>query len=298
MRHTRKRLRLLATLALLLFLPAAVSSQVVMGPSNLLATVNTWPLEQTFAEITVTGTSSLTGVASFDSQADLTAGAISNGAIFGGETTAILQLGADVNGAAVAQTLKAHDGITGTDVAGANLTIAGGRGTGAGAPGDLRAQTAVRLATGTTAQTLADRELIVGGSATLTAAGADSFVEIAVAQGSVTGAIIEYTIRADDGTDFQARTGAVMIVAANKAGTETCTIARLDGGATVDNTTDAHVETAALADMTNVFTCVTGLTDVVRVAANAAATGIVETTLNITYTVRKNGGAGAITPIP
>ena len=70
---------------------------------------------------------------------------------------ATVQLGTDVNGAAVAQTLKSHDGITGTDIAGANFTLAGGRGTGAGASGNLIFQTATILGSGTTAQTLSTR---------------------------------------------------------------------------------------------------------------------------------------------
>jgi len=84
------------------------------------------------------------------------------------EAAAILQLGTDANGSAVAQTIKAHDGITGTDIAGASLTLAGGRGTGAGAPGTLIFQTSAALGSGTTAQTLATR-LIIGatGAATL-----------------------------------------------------------------------------------------------------------------------------------
>jgi hypothetical protein len=73
------------------------------------------------------------------------------------EAAATFQFGADVNGAAVAQTLKCHDGITGTDVAGANCIFAGGRGTGAGPPGNLIFQTATALGSGTTGQTLATR---------------------------------------------------------------------------------------------------------------------------------------------
>lgn len=73
------------------------------------------------------------------------------------EAAATIQMGNDVNGAAVAQTIKACDGITGTDIAGCDQIVAGGRGTGAGAPGNLRFQTATTLGTGTTAQTLTTR---------------------------------------------------------------------------------------------------------------------------------------------
>jgi hypothetical protein len=85
------------------------------------------------------------------------AGFAAHDLILSRESAAVLQLGVDVNGAAIAQTLKSHDGITGTDVAGANFTLAGGRGTGAGTPGKIILQTATTLGTGTTAQTLATR---------------------------------------------------------------------------------------------------------------------------------------------
>lgn len=89
------------------------------------------------------------------------------GATLGSEGAGILQLGVDVNGSAVHQQLKAHDGITGTDISGANLTLAAGRGTGAGAPGTLIFQTSTALASGTTAQTLATR-LIIGATGAAT----------------------------------------------------------------------------------------------------------------------------------
>ena len=80
------------------------------------------------------------------------------------EAAATLQMGLDVNGAPVHQAFKAHDGITGTDIAGANLTIAGGRGTGSGAPGQVILSVATELATGTTAQTLAAILTLSGGN--------------------------------------------------------------------------------------------------------------------------------------
>lgn len=80
--------------------------------------------------------------------------------VVGRAAAATVQLGTDVNGSPVAQTLKAHNGITGTDVAGANLTLAAGVGTGAGQPGILAFQTAPAGTTGTTVETLATRQAI------------------------------------------------------------------------------------------------------------------------------------------
>lgn len=73
------------------------------------------------------------------------------------EGAAIIQMGLDVNGPPVTQTLKSHDGITGTDVVGATLQLASGRGTGAGAVSSLIFQTPTVLGSGTTAQSLATR---------------------------------------------------------------------------------------------------------------------------------------------
>lgn len=69
------------------------------------------------------------------------------------EAAATLQMGADVNGAAITQTLKAADGITGTDVIGSGLTLAPGIGTGAGVSQPVTIKRDLVGATGTTAQT-------------------------------------------------------------------------------------------------------------------------------------------------
>lgn len=127
----------------------------------------------------------------------------------------------------------------------------------------------------------------------LTAGVATSFLEIAVPAGTVTGGTIQYTILANDATDFQARSGVLVYAAANPSGTEVCTLGRPDGGSTVDNTTD--IVAVSSGTLTNTFTCVTGLTSAVQIAANAASS-LTETTLNITYSVFKNGGTGGISP--
>jgi hypothetical protein len=79
---------------------------------------------------------------------------------------ATLQMGQDVNGAAVSQQLQACNGITGTDKTGGNLTIASGKGTGAGAVSSLIFQTPTVLGSGTTAQSLATRLTISSASVT------------------------------------------------------------------------------------------------------------------------------------
>jgi len=77
-----------------------------------------------------------------------------------GGAAATIQMGVNVNGAPVNQTFKAHNGITGTDVSSASLTIASGVGTGAGAVSQVLIQTPTALGSGTTAQSLTTRVTI------------------------------------------------------------------------------------------------------------------------------------------
>ena len=145
------------------------------------------------------------------------------------EAAAILQLGVDVNGAAVAQTLKAHDGITGTDIAGANLTLAGGRGTGAGTAGNLRIQTAVPVTTGTTAQILADRELFVGKPRSVADNTATTLFTITLGDDTDGGGIVDFCSMATSATtDRQKTCGQIAFSGVDVtagAGGETCAAA-------------------------------------------------------------------------
>jgi len=69
-----------------------------------------------------------------------------------GGAAATAQFGVDVNGAAVSQTLQAANGITGTNVAGGNITIQAGKGTGTGAISSVILRSPTLGTTGTTAQ--------------------------------------------------------------------------------------------------------------------------------------------------
>jgi hypothetical protein len=85
-------------------------------------------------------------------------------AVLGHESTAVLQQGADATAqnTPVNQTYKGPDGLagTGTNINGANLTIAAGRNTGTGTGGSLLFQTAPAGSTGTAAGTLTTRMTI------------------------------------------------------------------------------------------------------------------------------------------
>lgn len=96
------------------------------------------------------------------------------------EAAAIAQLGSDANGAATDQTLKSHDGITGTDRNGANLTIASGNSTGTGTSAIIFATPAAG-STGTAARTASERVRINSAGITIGSGSAISKVLTATA---------------------------------------------------------------------------------------------------------------------
>lgn len=204
------------------------------------------------------------------------------------EAAATLQMGVDVNGAAVAQLLKAHDGITGTDIAGANFTLAGGRGTGSGAGGNRIDQTSRELATGTTAQTLQDRTLIVAKAKALTESAATSVVLINVASGAFGGGEMEYTVQASDATDHQARSGRIQWSVVNKAGTETCTVSGASEAA------DSSTVAASAGTLTYAITTDTSAANGCYISFNAVSS-LTQTVLNIAYRITANGGTSTFT---
>jgi hypothetical protein len=58
----------------------------------------------------------------------------------------------------------------------------------------------------------------------LTDASSNDFVRIAVPQGEHVGGTIQYSIHADDGSDFQSRNGIITFAAVNPTGTEVCDV--------------------------------------------------------------------------
>lgn len=94
--------------------------------------------------------------------ASSTSSAVPNGsdAFFKRAGAASIQMGIDVNGTATSQFFGAANGITGTDKVGGNLTLASGKGTGAGAVSQVLIQTPTALGSGTSAQSLTTRVTI------------------------------------------------------------------------------------------------------------------------------------------
>jgi len=138
------------------------------------------------------------------------------------ESAAVLQMGSDA-ATATAQKLKAHDG-SGTDKAGANLTLAGGQGTGTGRGGAFIIQTAPSSTTGSSANTYSERAHYVAKAVTLTESTATTVATLSVPSEKYLGASMTITVFASDGTDHQCRTLRVGISAVNKAGTVTAAL--------------------------------------------------------------------------
>jgi hypothetical protein len=97
------------------------------------------------------------------------------------DTAATLQVGDDANADATDQTFKSADGITGTDRSGADLTLASGRGTGAGAASALIFSTPSALSTGTTAQSLTERARITSAGLTIGSSGGSAISRVITA---------------------------------------------------------------------------------------------------------------------
>lgn len=175
-------------------------------------------------------------------------------------------------------------GGSGTNIAGASMVIAGGKGTGNAAGGNVLMRTSPRTSTGTTLQTLADRQVIVAASKDLTESTATSIAEVSLASSTTTGGTLRYTIEAGDGTDFQALRGEVLFAAVNKAGT-------------ITTSTSTAVETSAPSSgtLTNAMTVTTGASKII-LQLNAVSS-LTQTVLRVTYTIVLDGGTGSVTTL-
>ncbi len=182
-------------------------------------------------------------------------------------------------------------GGSGTNIAGGSVAMGGGPGTGTGIGGAYRLQTSEVEASGTTLQTLRDRDYIYAGRRTLTAGAATDVVRVAVAQGTMAGGVFSYCVRASDATDFLVRCGDIPWSVVNKAGAEECRMGTARDVCADSVTPDACVTS----NLTAAFTCTSASADTVDIEINAAAT-ITETALNVEWRLFRNYGSGAVTP--
>lgn len=193
------------------------------------------------------------------------------------DAAATLQMGQDA-ASPVAQKFKAADG-SGTDKAGANLTVAGGQSTGTGRGGDLVFQTSPSGSTGSSVNSHSERAHYSAKAVALTESTATTFANIAIASSKFAGAVIHSTVNAGDSTDFQALTSVVNVSAVNKAGTVTATLTQVDG------TTAASSGT-----LTCTYTAVANGNSV-DIKANAVSS-LTQTTLNATWAIVSLNGDG------
>ena len=141
--------------------------------------------------------------------------------------SATLQLGTDA-GSTTTQTVKAADG-SGTDTAGSDLVVAGGKNLGAGRGGAAIVQTGLTGSTGTTPATYATRSYASAKYVDLTEATATTLFTVTVGTGKHLGMQVVSTVCAGDGTDVQAQTSTITFSVVNKAGTITLgTVSQVD----------------------------------------------------------------------
>lgn len=114
----------------------------------------------------------------------------------------------------------------GTNIAGADMTLAGGRGTGTGAGGNLNLQTSPALASGSTGQTLETRQIVVAKQKTLTDNTIATFAVQTLGNDTGGGGTIHYCVYAADATTAGLECGSADFAGVDVtagAGGEVCT---------------------------------------------------------------------------
>lgn len=169
-------------------------------------------------------------------------------------------------------------GGSGANVAGANIAIAGGKGTGTAAGGKVSLYTSPSIASGSTAQTLVERVVVPAKGVALTDATAVSLFEIALPKLKMTGGKIVATVQVTDGTDMQSFTQEITYSAVNKGGTYTTSITATTGDKSVSAGT-----------LTNTWTILNGTNKVtIQLAADTSLTPSGTNSFVVYYTVTNN----------
>lgn len=200
------------------------------------------------------------------------------------ESSAVFQLGDDA-ATATAQTIKAHDG-SGTDKAGASLSINGGQSTGTGVGGALIKNTSLTGSTGSSANSYSVREYIYAGETTLTEGAATGFATIALPASKYAGVHVFVTTHADDATDFQATTDMFSVSAVAK-GTNISSNVQTPTQSTIASTGTLTTAITVSSTTNNTFT----------INCNATSS-LTQTTLKAKWQIRINSDAAAtVTPL-
>ena len=167
---------------------------------------------------------------------------------------------------------------TTANTTGNTVKIAAGNGTGTGGSGNIDFQTAPAGSTGSTANTLYDRQYFVGKAKALTESAATDFVQIGITSNNSAGGEVSYCIHANDATDIQARCGTIDFGGVNKAGVMTCSTPNIYG---------TETNPVSAGTLTNTFTATTG-TNACLLQANAVSS-LTQTVLEIRYSVTCHG---------
>lgn len=160
-----------------------------------------------------------------------TAGAtVTQDTFFMRQALGVMQQGVDA-AAPVHQALKGHNG-SGTNIAGANLNLAGGAGTGTGRGGDVVLRTHDSTTSGSTAQTAASnpRYQAVAKPVVLTSGVVTTLCTFNVGgSGKFLGLVVDVTIFATGSGGYQALVSRLLISAVMPSTTVTATIVQDDG---------------------------------------------------------------------
>lgn len=117
--------------------------------------------------------------------------------------------------------------------------------------------------------------------------------QLDIASGTSTGAVVNYTVEADDGSDRQERTGRVAVNIVNKAGTETCTIGGFDGTNNPTETKDGSDISTTLGTLTYTWGQSNSPTNGCLFTLNATSS-LTQTTLRINYSVHELGNVATV----
>lgn len=178
------------------------------------------------------------------------------------------------NAAPLALVLFRLTQASGANVAAPVFQMAPGLSTGTGLPGEIQVFGSGIGSSGSTAQSEYKRVLINGSRADLTSAVAKQVLSLSMANNTMMGGTIFYTIECSDGADYQSASGVVTFTAVNDSGVTT-------GGATQDH--ERSTVTAGSLSSAWAFSAGT-----IRVTATTAGLGAV-TIFRISYSVFNHG---------
>lgn len=169
---------------------------------------------------------------------------------------------------------------SGTDIAGAAASVHAGIGTGTGASGDFKVQSAYAGSTGSSANTLTDRQHIESAWTTLTETTATAFATLTHSASTSIGAEFLVTVQANDATDFQSLTSRVRVSSVRKSTGNTVSAIGVVG-------TNLVAESAGGSTLTCTFTTTDGAS---AVTVNADCTSsLTQSTLRLSFQAAANG---------